>query len=54
MDHPELSSIRKTVREFLRASEMLLNMTPGDAPLREAELQLVRSYIALMAVKFAV
>jgi hypothetical protein len=50
MDHPELSNISKIVREFLRASGVLLN---ADQHLHSAELQLLRSYLQRLAVKFA-
>jgi hypothetical protein len=53
MDHPELSHVGKITREFLRACDMLLNISAGDAPLHDAELQLIRSYLQRLTVKFA-
>jgi hypothetical protein len=53
MDHPELFPTRKIVREFLRAADILLNMTADDPPLNSAEVELLRSYSQRLTVKFA-
>jgi hypothetical protein len=50
MDHPELFPISKIVREFLRAADILLY---DDQRFNSAELELMRSYLQRLTVKFA-